>query len=238
MPMMAELRRLPPRVLAALREDEGLIYGLLGSELDMPDVPPALANRNLPANVMKFIGHLPPEEQKQFLTGMAARMEEFEQKLATSPLAELASRSAEAHQAARRKRSELGIDPKELGEPLALDKAWHGLHFVLTGSADPCEDPVGKAIFGGTEIGEDLGYGPARYLTPQEVAEVASALDDLSVEAVMSRFDPVAMKDARVYPGDWSDPGNEAWIRRAFDDLRSFYDAARDQGAAVLLSIT
>src|SRR5262245_1240188 len=69
------------------------------------------------------------------------------------------------------------------GEPpnsLDVDKSWHGIHYVLTGEADGGKEPWSLAVLGGEEIGDDLGYGPARFLTPTQVAAVSQALSSLS----------------------------------------------------------
>uniref|UniRef100_B8HYY4 Uncharacterized protein n=1 Tax=Cyanothece sp. (strain PCC 7425 / ATCC 29141) TaxID=395961 RepID=B8HYY4_CYAP4 len=39
---------------------------------------------------------------------------------------------------------------------LSLEKSWHGLHYVLTGSAEDGEAPL-NFILHGREVGEDLG---------------------------------------------------------------------------------
>jgi hypothetical protein len=46
-----------------------------------------------------------------------------------------------------------------------------------------------RARVGGKEIGPDLGYGPARLLTPSEVQAVAPALAYVSSEALTQRFE-------------------------------------------------
>ena len=38
-----------------------------------------------------------------------------------------------------------------------LEKAWHGLHFLLTGSAGESCVPLGFLLEGGQEVGEDDG---------------------------------------------------------------------------------
>src|SRR3712207_3831611 len=53
-----------------------------------------------------------------------------------------------------------------------LDKAWHGIHFLLTGTAWEGQEPLCYLLVGGEYIGdEDVGYGPARVLRPHEVAD-------------------------------------------------------------------
>jgi hypothetical protein len=54
---------------------------------------------------------------------------------------------------------EQGADGDELG----VDKAWHGIHVLLTGTAWEGSFPLNFTVSGGKEIGDvDVGYGPAR----------------------------------------------------------------------------
>ena len=39
---------------------------------------------------------------------------------------------------------------------LSLDKAWHGVHFLLAGTVEPDGALLGQAVLGGTEVGEDF----------------------------------------------------------------------------------
>ena len=58
----------------------------------------------------------------------------------------------------------------------------------------------GKAIMGGKEIPDRqgvMGYGPIRYLTPEEVRQVAEALAEFPIAARASAFDSVAAEEAR-----------------------------------------
>jgi Domain of unknown function (DUF1877) len=48
---------------------------------------------------------------------------------------------------------------------LAMDKEWGGIQFLLNGSPDSTKGPYGQVIFGGQEIGPDMGYRPARVLS-------------------------------------------------------------------------
>src|SRR5262245_36837129 len=77
----------------------------------------------------------------------------------------------------------------EMPEPeLDLDKSWHGIHYLLTGTAWEIGEGAGAAILGGDEVGEDGGYGPARLVRPEAVRAVAAALSALDVETLRSRF--------------------------------------------------
>lgn len=68
-------------------------------------------------------------------------------------------------------------------------------------------------IIGGTDIGDDdLGYGPARYFTPADVATAANELGATTLETQMqSRFDPARMTTLGLYPGGWT-PAELGWL--------------------------
>lgn len=120
---------------------------------------------------------------------------------------------------------------------LDIDKSWHGVHYLLTGDPWEGEPPLSWAVLGGTGIGEDTGYGPPRYLTPDEVRDVADALDDASPESLTARFDPVAMKAEGIYPQGWQ-PEDLGWLLGNFDDLAGFYGVAAAEGRVVLLCLS
>lgn len=126
------------------------------------------------------------------------------------------------------------------GEPepyCDLDKAWHGIHFLLTGKADEGPDPLSLAVSGGESLGEEVGYGPARYLTPSQVREVAAALSRISTPELRARFDPRAMEDAEIYPREiWVREGEEAfdYLLEAYVPWAAFYRAAAERGDGMI----
>jgi hypothetical protein len=91
---------------------------------------------------------------------------------------------------------------------VGLEKSWHGLHYLLTGSADRAEGPLAFLISGGESFEASLGYG-AHLLTPDDTAAVDAALFGVSDETLWSRFDPEAMEDAGVYPSIWDEAEDE-----------------------------
>ena len=120
-----------------------------------------------------------------------------------------------------------------------LDKAWHGIHWLLTGSAEPTGELLSDAVLGGEEVGEDLGHGAPRLLGPARVQEVAEALMSLDADLLRSRFDAEAMRAAQVYPGVW-DPADgtlEGWLLGELDGLRGFYRAAATAEQSVIQTI-
>src|SRR5438874_10953823 len=75
-------------------------------------------------------------------------------------------------------------------ERVVLDKAWHAIHFVLTGSRLGGDAPLNFLVSEGTPVGEvDVGYGPARVLTSQQVRALANALAAVAPEEVAQRVD-------------------------------------------------
>ncbi len=116
---------------------------------------------------------------------------------------------------------------------LSLDKAWHGIHFLLTGTIEEAPPPLGDAILGGTEIGEDLGYGPARYLTPEQVREVAQALAGISTEEFARRFDLQKIRQAGVYALEHDTTAE--YCVSYFEKMTAYYRDAAANGNAMLL---
>jgi hypothetical protein len=49
------------------------------------------------------------------------------------------------------------------------DKAWHGIHFLLTGTAWEGTGPKASLLLGGKQSTFEVGHGPARGLRPPEV---------------------------------------------------------------------
>src|SRR5262245_43382595 len=124
-------------------------------------------------------------------------------------------------------------------EVLSLEKAWHGVHYLLAGTVEPGPELQSQAVLGGVELGDDpegfSGYGPARYFRAAQVRELSVALRRPDVEAeAAARFDPAKMSQLHIYPG-WQ-PGNQdkEWLMDAFQRLRDFYSSAATQGPAII----
>lgn len=120
----------------------------------------------------------------------------------------------------------LDSDKAGPGGELDLDKAWHGIHFLLTGSAWEGDEPLCYLIAGGQEVGdEDVGYGPARVLRPKEVAQFDAALAAISLDDFRRRFDPTAMMAQQIYPEIWDrDPREDdtlGYLAEYFDMLKT-----------------
>jgi hypothetical protein len=128
---------------------------------------------------------------------------------------------------------------------LNLDKAWHGVHYVMCGEAEPGAALLSQPVMGGVPLGEDdegfSGYGPARYFTPKQVAEISQAMSrpELEQEAA-TRFDAATMSRLEIYPG-WHLPEAKSdaksdleWLMDSFRRLRNFYSDAAVKNQAVV----
>ncbi len=122
---------------------------------------------------------------------------------------------------------------------LDVDKAWHAIHFMLNGTPWEGQGVLGLTVLNGTEIGEDVGYGSARYLSQDQVKEVAHALSELSEADFNARYDGRAMDEQEVYPQIWSrdDDFGRSYVLEHFRNLVSFYREAANRHDAMLLFI-
>jgi hypothetical protein len=127
----------------------------------------------------------------------------------------------------------------EEGPELDLEHAWHGLHYLLAGSARETAGPRG-ALLGGHRLGEvNVGFGPARLLSCAEVAAFDDLLQCISEADLRARFDAQALMRADIYPNDWDgqragNPDPCAWLRAHFRNLKAFVAAARRDEMALV----
>jgi hypothetical protein len=116
------------------------------------------------------------------------------------------------------------------GAPPVVDlhKSWHMFHFVFTGLASGGTPPANLLLEGGEEIGEDLGYGPARLLDPAATAALAGFVAPLTVDELKRRLDGPRMAALSIYPAfDATDA-----TREYGDDVEHYFPLLRDHLAA------
>jgi hypothetical protein len=129
-------------------------------------------------------------------------------------------------------------DQDELGADfLDADRSWHAIHFLLTGEVEGGEAPLAWAVFAPTLLGEDLGRGPARVLTPDQVTEVSQALTPVTVDKLRRGSDWSVMNERQIFPGGWR-KGDEDYIADNFKQLKKFYESAARRRMAVVQWIT
>lgn len=245
MSMIGQFVQVSPHRLAGLIDDPA------GAEELFAVLPPA---SNVPAGAMERFANLAESQRKQFieqgpkmfeetLARMDPRMrEEMSKRFARLGLdtaglgkgeggeALLKLMAARAGQAARS-----GGNSSGQGASLSIDKAWHGIHYLLCGAAEPTTTLISNAIIGGTELGDDFaGYGPARYFAADETAAMATELNRRTLEGEMTaRYNPAQMTKLGIYPNGWSGPDAQ-WLMREFRRVRDFYADASAKGFAIV----
>ena len=113
------------------------------------------------------------------------------------------------------------------GEITYLDKSWHGIHYLLTGSGDEGKPPLDFLVAGGADIGDDAwGYGAPRAVTPAETRRIAAALATVTDDELRSRFDGEAMMQAKIYPDIWDrDPADDDTLGYLMDYVTTLREA-------------
>jgi Domain of unknown function (DUF1877) len=129
---------------------------------------------------------------------------------------------------------------KPARKPFSLEKDWHVLHFALNGTHDGSTSALADAILGGAEI-PDIervsGYGPLRYLQPEQVTAVAAAIAEVHPEGLTSRLNYADAQAEKIYLAHTLENLADWYLPALFISFRDFYANAARSGDAVILSI-
>lgn len=139
------------------------------------------------------------------------------------------------------------VDSHRVGETvlgldrvISLEKSWHCLHFVLTGSAWEGEEPLNFLVSGGEVVAQHLvDFGPARLLHHGDVARLARMLDTFDDDSFRRAFNPKALAESEIYPQDWDEPLDWLlqWYGGFFRDMKAFVRRAADRCDALVVSL-
>lgn len=125
-----------------------------------------------------------------------------------------------------------GEEPSGSGRTFDVDKAWNGIGYLLNAAGG---GPV-DVVTGGEPVStEDLGYGPARFLTPAQVGEGARYLAAMRWEQLARNFDPAQLNADDIYPAIWDDAHALDYLRSNYEGLVQFFSTAAAAGDAVIL---
>lgn len=129
------------------------------------------------------------------------------------------------------------------GEAVDLDKAWHGLHYLLTRTAWEGDPPLNFLLAGGRDVGdEEIGIGPARTFTPEETRTIAVALRNVSDQDLRGRFNPKDMMRLEIYPEIWDrDPAEDDTLGYLMENVRSLrttLDRLAAEGYGMMVTIS
>ena len=129
------------------------------------------------------------------------------------------------------------LESNSIDKSLYLDKSWEGIHFILTGKRiGEGDEPLALTIYGNQFFDEEqeLGMGPASYLTPEQVKDISNRLADFDRNKLMERYTPRKMDQIGIYPVFWSKNSDELfeYIFENFSALQIFFkDAASKEHA-------
>ncbi|HLO50701.1 MAG TPA: DUF1877 family protein [Kamptonema sp.] len=122
---------------------------------------------------------------------------------------------------------------------LSIEKDWQAIHYLLTGEIafdeTQAEPPLSNVVLGGTPTEFEATYGYVRYLRPDEVNEVAQALNQVSIEDLRTRFDSRGNTEIYFQGEEWDE---ESWMRlmRVHDYLVRFFNEAAANNEVILIS--
>ncbi|AWH88465.1 YfbM family protein [Limnobaculum parvum] len=129
---------------------------------------------------------------------------------------------------------------EEHNDTLDIGKMWDGLHFILTGcsASEPREDdPLSDAVVG-IHILDEENFIAA--IGNNELPPIITALKQIDLVWLKSRFDPQLLSDSEIYPDIWtSEPKDSLYaeLEQALKELISFYQRCLDNNMHVVVSI-
>jgi hypothetical protein len=129
--------------------------------------------------------------------------------------------------------------PQQEPREFDVDKAWQGIHFLLTGSDWEGTGPLAFILHGGTEIPQELGYGPPHGFTAAEVKTIAEALQPITSEALFERGSVEEFRKNSIYPEIWAESKIDSigYVTTNFADLKKFVQETADANAALIVYI-
>jgi len=124
-----------------------------------------------------------------------------------------------------------------------VDKAWSGIMYLLTGFAfvsgyeEDDDDDVSRLFFSGQLFDEEsnLGYGPAHYITPVQVAALSKRLGSITEAKLRENYNQEEMAaDEELYPSLEWDEDDFAYLKSHFENLQQFFAVAAKNGEAIV----
>ncbi|HEX5749616.1 MAG TPA: YfbM family protein [Archangium sp.] len=125
---------------------------------------------------------------------------------------------------------------------LDIGETWHGLQYLMTGTAWEGKAPLDFLVRGGQDVGDiPSDEGTARVFTPDQVKTLSKALGALSEDTLRKRYDPARLQEEDIYPGFWEEPppdlDPEEELFSFFEELKKFTAAVARRGHGLLVFI-
>jgi len=118
-----------------------------------------------------------------------------------------------------------------------IDKSWEGILFLLTGqNLENADHPLSRVLFSGQLIDEDqdLGYGPAQYLTSDQVKEVNAEISKITISELSKNYNPDKMSELEIYPNIWDEEESLEYLTDYFQTVQEVYSEAARKNEAVI----
>jgi len=132
------------------------------------------------------------------------------------------------------------FDKKYQDNILDIDKTWHAIHYTLTGTQYEIEDDedVSHLILGGVPVSEeDMGYGPARLFTKEQVVLLNNALKEWDETCFRQNFNMEGMFEEEIYPlieGQDEEEEFFSYVWPYFKWIKEFFQEAAEEEQYVL----
>lgn len=130
----------------------------------------------------------------------------------------------------------LELAPGE-GLRATIERAWHGIHYVLTGTAWEGNAPLDFLVNGGQFIGAtDEKHGPLRAFTANETKAILDIFSTFSTYEIRKRYNPRDMTAKEIYPGIWSQEEESlSFLIENVERLRGFLRQAVEAQLGILV---
>ncbi len=76
-----------------------------------------------------------------------------------------------------------------------------------------------------------MGYGPAQFVTIEQVKQVSKALSALTKEYIKCQYDGKKMMEKGIYPGGWEDNNVIEYLNK----MKAFYKQAAKENKAIII---
>lgn len=124
---------------------------------------------------------------------------------------------------------------------ISIDKAWHAIHFTLTGCPFGGEDDniFSKLVMSGNVFMEIDGEPPAMLITADDVKKLSEAMDSLEEQKFREKFNISEMLENNIYPV--MDDENEEeffdYVWANLIELKKFIEEAANERQTVIFYI-
>ena len=124
-----------------------------------------------------------------------------------------------------------------------LEKSWHGIHYLLTGSAWEGDPPLDFLVNGGRQVGRiDPEHGPVRAFRADQTRAIYESLSALSPYELRKRFNGRDMTAKEIYPDIWTrsvlEEDSLRYLMDHLDKLRAFLRQTVEAQLGLLVFLT